>query len=196
MSLWYDNGSGGQRQGVLAPGADSTTNSYPGHKFCFADVGLLAGGCEAGAALGRTTVCDGPAGAPQEYTYLFEDGTANAAHAAAWAAESSFDEAYLARTGRRWVAYWPKPPPTLPLWEAAAVGQTHEVSTAFGPFDCPLPEFWTKDWRRAAADHGIEIDKPTGGGTTPRDTGGGEHVVRAPGRCALVARAGAVCVAL
>jgi hypothetical protein len=114
VTLWYDDGRGGNKQGVLPPGSDSTTNSYPGHKFCFNEVDVSSNGCDS-SALGRAQV------GPHEYTYVFDDGTASAAHVAAWEAEKAFDVAYLERTGKHWVAYWPKPPPILPMWQAQKV---------------------------------------------------------------------------
>lgn len=38
IALWYDDGDGGQRQGVIAEGSDTSTNSYDGHTFCFSEV--------------------------------------------------------------------------------------------------------------------------------------------------------------
>lgn len=38
IALWYDDGNGGQRQGIIPEGSDTSTNSYDGHVFCFAEV--------------------------------------------------------------------------------------------------------------------------------------------------------------
>lgn len=76
----YDDGKAGVQQGTMAPGADSTTNSYPGHTFCFAELDA-ARGCE--EALHKVVVNE------NDYTYLFEDGTANQEHQGLWDAEVS-----------------------------------------------------------------------------------------------------------
>jgi hypothetical protein len=63
---------------VISPGSDSTTNSYPGHVFCFSEQAVLTHGCDAQHSLATVTV------GPHNYTYLFDDGTASTAHVEAW----------------------------------------------------------------------------------------------------------------
>ena len=41
--LWYDDGASGVNQAKMNPGSDATTNSYPGHKFCFTREFAVAG---------------------------------------------------------------------------------------------------------------------------------------------------------
>lgn len=74
----YDDGRGGSKSAIIAPGSDSTTNSYPGHVFCFSEKGVSTGGCEPQHSLAKVQV------GPHNYTYLFDDGTASAAHVQAW----------------------------------------------------------------------------------------------------------------
>ena len=49
VQLWYDDGRSGVRSSVIRPGRDATTNSYPGHVFCFTEMWLTelpgGGGC-------------------------------------------------------------------------------------------------------------------------------------------------------
>ena len=74
----YDDGRGGSKSAIIAPGSDSTTNSYPGHVFCFSERGVSTGGCEPQHSLAKVQV------GPHNYTYSFDDGTASAAHVQAW----------------------------------------------------------------------------------------------------------------
>jgi len=67
----YDDGRGGSKSAIIAPGSDSTTNSYPGHVFCFSERDVASGGCDQRHSLATVTV------GPHNYTYLFEDGTAS-----------------------------------------------------------------------------------------------------------------------
>ena len=71
LSLWYDDGSGpGQLQAYIGPnGVDSTTNSYPTHKFCFAEKGDERG-C-------RASVCKAQV-VHEVYTYICDDGSGSA----------------------------------------------------------------------------------------------------------------------
>jgi hypothetical protein len=61
-------------------------------------------------------------------------------------AEKAFAAQYLEEHGVPWSAYWPKAPPTLYMWPAEFVGQSHPVTTRFGPFECPLDRFWYTSW--------------------------------------------------
>eukprot|EP00613_Pedinella_sp_CCMP2098_P015363 CAMPEP_0171747796 /NCGR_PEP_ID=MMETSP0991-20121206/39687_1 /TAXON_ID=483369 /ORGANISM="non described non described, Strain CCMP2098" /LENGTH=412 /DNA_ID=CAMNT_0012347963 /DNA_START=304 /DNA_END=1542 /DNA_ORIENTATION=- len=128
----------------MEPGADSTTNSYPGHSFCFTEVSVASKGCTSPALLGRLTVN------AQDYTYVFEDGSASEAHKTLWAEEKAFDDDYFAKNGRHWVSFWPRLPPALYMWPAETLGQVHSVTTKFGFFDCwPLSSTAVSGWKAA-----------------------------------------------
>ena len=139
VQLWYDDGSTGVRSSVIKPGGDATTNSYPGHVFCFTEMWLqeLPGGGDCGitsgmppGVLGKATVNE------NDYTYLFDDGSASNAEKQRWQEELAFDKEYLKQNGRHWVSFYPRPPPVLHMWDADYIGQVHTITTRHTKFDC------------------------------------------------------------
>ena len=84
VSVRYDDGRGGTKSAVISAGSDSTTNSYPGHVFCFSERSVAVNGCHAEHSLATVTV------GPHNYTYLFDDGTASAEHVQAWEVRAAF----------------------------------------------------------------------------------------------------------
>lgn len=127
IEIWYDSGSGsGVKHGVMAPGDDSTTNSYlrsdaesgfagvisragafkrplasppRSHVFCFVEVSE-ARGCE--RALAKVTV------SKETYTYTFDDGTGSELVYKQYADEKEFVERYRKSTQRPWITLWPR----------------------------------------------------------------------------------------
>ena len=90
MELWYNsqaNGGAGERQGIMRAGADSTTNSYPGHVFCIVEH-KDAAGCN--HALERFSMT------PETYTYVYNDGSGSRDAVAKYEAERAFGEEYRA----------------------------------------------------------------------------------------------------
>jgi hypothetical protein len=139
VQLWYDDGRSGVRSSVIRPGRDATTNSYPGHVFCFTEMWLTelpgGGGCGISSGLpdgvlGKATINT------DDYTYLFDDGTASDEEKGRWQVELDFDRGYMNRTGRHWVSFYPRDPPKLHMWDADFVGQVHTITTRHTQFHC------------------------------------------------------------
>ena len=140
MELFYRRDDVGERQAIVAPGEDSTTNSYPTHVFCWVERGDAAG-CS--NAKGLATMEE------DVYTYVFDDGTGSAAHRSSYAAERRFNEEYRNRTGRFWVSFYPREPPALFMWRAERVGQTFAVTTPHAHHVC-VPPGAPSSWADAA----------------------------------------------
>jgi len=124
LSLWYDDGSGpGQLQAHIGPnGEDSTTNSYPSHKFCFAEKGDERG-CQG-------SVCKAQVN-HDVYTYVCDDGTGSDAAKEAWRKENAFNDQYRAsHGGKHWIARYPNPKPKLHMHEATRVGEKKLIPTS------------------------------------------------------------------
>ena len=123
IDLWHDSGSTGVKQGILAPGADLTTNSYPGCGREFSSetraraVTRVASSC-AGAfsASSRRTILEAASGHSRKatmnematYLHVFDDGSGSELEYTRHAEEKTFSEAYRNRTQRHWVAFWPR----------------------------------------------------------------------------------------
>ena len=142
--LWYDDGGNGVNQAKMEPGGDATTNSYPGHKFCFTRE-FAARGCR--DALHSVTMH------PDTYTYVFDDGSASAEHKRLWAEEVAFSESYRNSTGRHWTAFYPRPPPKLYMWPADHYGQVHKVKSQHTHYHC-VP----RRGREAAIGGGVDTE--------------------------------------
>jgi len=129
VRLWYDPGheQEAQMQDKIAPGGDATTNSYPGHAFCFTLES--ATGCD--QAICRVKMD------PDTYTYTCDDGTGSEAEALRWRNEDAFNLDYRNQTGRHWISFWPRKPPQLYMHEAKSVGSEIQMRTSH-PLE-PIP---------------------------------------------------------
>ena len=129
IDLWYFNGVDGTEQGHLAPGRETTTNSYEGHVFYATEHG-------------GTREISRFAMSKDKTLYLIEDPLYPAPqHVLEFSRqEEAFHEEYYKQTGIHWRHYYgpdgPRPPPTLYMWPAEKIGQVHKVVSPEGYWAC------------------------------------------------------------
>ena len=129
IDLWYFNGVDGTEQGHLAPGRETTTNSYEGHVFYATEHGGSREICRFSMSKDKTL-------------YLIEDPIHPAPqHMLEFSnQELAFHEEYYKQTGIHWRHYYgpdgPRPPPSLFMWPAEKIGQVHKVNSPEGYWEC------------------------------------------------------------
>ena len=128
VGLWWksDQGNCVLHSRSISPGAESATNSYVTHRFVVAESNA-PDGCK--APLLEITIASG------RHMYTYEDGTGSAALLEQWREEEAFSEEYRERTGRAWLAHYPRTPPVLPMREAREIGEELSVETSQPPLD-------------------------------------------------------------
>jgi hypothetical protein len=126
INMWWEDGKGGQFQGALLPGQESTTNTYEGHVFFFTDM------------KDKTDIIFRVVITPDRSLYPIEDEKFPATQATIdqTRAEVRFNEEYLQNShGVQWRHYYgphgPRPPPMLYMLPAQAIGQQHTITTPF-----------------------------------------------------------------
>lgn len=122
---WLDGSKAGVAQGHLRSNSETTTNSYIGHSFAFRSAG--------GETVATVTV------RRDQVLYVIQDESSDAAVVARTEEQVAFMGEYLRKTGRHWVADYPKPPLELPLLPGVAVGHASPRNHSAGLFHC-LPE--------------------------------------------------------
>lgn len=132
MQMWYDNGTPtGSFSGDFLPGGQSTTNAYFGHKFFFTDKNNVSHRV-AHVEITRDRVL-----------YLIRDDDEHVVSLDLLQRaeqEEKFMKEYLEKTGIHWRHHYgingPRPPPSLFMWPATAIGQTHVVQSTNGHWTC------------------------------------------------------------
>jgi hypothetical protein len=125
IKIWFENGAGGSFQGSLGLGKEYTLNTYEGHEFFFTNE-------EKSKEFGRFKM------RKEQVLYVVADPsypppTALVLHNEK---EQAFMQEYLQRTGLQWRHFYgpngPRGPPSLFMWPAAHIGQTHSVTSSEG----------------------------------------------------------------
>ena len=112
------------KQAVLEPGEQRTTVAYPGHQFYYVKAS------DPETRLLEFTVKDG------KQLYELPDEDPNTRLMKKFAQEQEFREKYKAENGREWLGYYPKGKPVHFMHTATKVGDTFEIPSAAGHFDC------------------------------------------------------------
>eukprot|EP01038_Epipyxis_sp_PR26KG_P009004 gene9004-12146_t len=130
IQMWYDNGRGGNEQGHLTLGQETTTNTYDGHVFFFTEFGKKDN------LIGRYRMHHDQA------LYIIEDPKRPPPHdlKKRTQEEVEFMDAYFNRTGILWRHFYglngPRPKPTHFMWPANQVGEVHAVQSNNGFWLC------------------------------------------------------------
>lgn len=131
IRIFYEDGRGGTEQGHLSLGQETTTNTYEGHVFFFTDYRNKL------KEIARFTMTK------DTVLYLIEDEEHPPPRQLREQTdrELAFNLEYLQRTGLHWRHFvspegQPRPPPTLFMWPARAIGEVHSVTSSQGYWLC------------------------------------------------------------
>ena len=140
LDIHWDDGKGGSvPQGVLRPGAETTTNTYHGHQFFFTEAGVSNPNDKKNEVFRAHITME-------QSSYLIKDKpefTIKSDVINLALREAAFQAEYLNRTGIQWRHYFgpngPRDPPKLFMWPADKVGQVHKVVARHGYWECHGP---------------------------------------------------------
>lgn len=126
LQMWYESLAGdvGIQLGVLHSGKTSETTAYPGNVFCLSKIDDPEG-CR--NAQFKLTIEAG------KFVYDVDDGTGTPEIKSKWDARDAFNEEYNARTGRDWIAFWPRSPVKQYMHPVEKVGDVIQVNTSVPP---------------------------------------------------------------
>jgi hypothetical protein len=164
VDVYFDDGTSAHKQASLGPGNQQTTVAYPSHKFFYAKVvrfavhhfapinNTLFVNCWP-SPLSRLRLPLSQPSDPDTRLYEFSvvagkslyelaDTDPSSSRMQKFAKEQKFRNEYLVENGREYVGFYdvnkeiPRPKPSHHMWPAEKVGDTYEISTAAGYFDC------------------------------------------------------------
>lgn len=133
LAIYWDDGKDGIFQGLLKPGQTTQSNSYIGHKFFFTEERDKTN------VIGRVTIDrDVILNVIRDELFPLSDNHPVMSHTLK---EEAYDREYMLKNdGMRWRHFYgqngPRPPPTLNMWPADAIGNVHEVNSSNGYWQC------------------------------------------------------------
>mmetsp|Transcript_17097 Transcript_17097/g.28558 ORF Transcript_17097/g.28558 Transcript_17097/m.28558 type:complete len:555 (+) Transcript_17097:56-1720(+) len=135
--IYYDDGEDGAYMGTLQPGQETTITSYLGNEFFFVEEGFSKKRVGGSITVEPDKVLFLIHNNPDETDHALEEQEADpllSSVSAVSSAEVDFGSNYLMRTGVPWLHHFglrtgPRHPPSLYMWPAQRLGQTHSVTT-------------------------------------------------------------------